>query len=85
MKSRSLKNQKQERLFPIGLGIAPRVGPYSRFVSRSGQCTNPRHQGCQVRPVFLPHGPELESDARARNRVSYDRIGTDLSLPNEKA
>src|SRR6266850_3642807 len=64
--------------------------PLHKWVTRSAypwhsrDCTNPRQQGCQVRPVSLPYGPEFESDSRARNRVSHDGIGTDLSFPNEK-
>src|SRR5882762_7193442 len=56
----------------------------SAYPWRLGYCTNPRHQGCQVRPVFFPHGPEFESDSRARNGVPHHCIGTDLPFPNEK-
>jgi hypothetical protein len=45
---------------------------------------NPRYQGCQGRTVFLPDGPESESDSRAWHGVSYHRIGADLPFSNEK-
>src|SRR6266850_1509042 len=50
--------------------------PLHKWVTRSAypwhsrDCTNPGQQGCQVRPVSLPYGPEFESDSRARNRES---------------
>src|SRR5229473_7053945 len=80
----ALRNYKLRRPFRMGSEIPAPCVVRSGYASRSGLCTNPRHQGRQVRPVFLPHGPEFESDSRARNRVSHGTIGTDLSFPNEK-
>jgi hypothetical protein len=54
------------------------------LLSRSRWAAKPRHQGCQLREVFLTHGCEFQAQSVARFHVPNNRVCPDLAFLDQE-